>query len=462
MSQNNNRRDYIAIDFSYIFRSLWKNAFIIIMCACMTGVAAYVFLDNYQSATYTASVNLSVVARDNSSGKLAEYNVGSAVNRCLNVLNSDILREQIAKSDLEGKLTGSLSAARVASSNIITLKATSSSAESAFRLLKAALEEYPSLSSYFESGYMLKNLDTVSAGNIIGNYPRNAYYAAFAALLVLFAGIGMTGVMCLFTDRIHSKEQAEAILDLDILGVQHYIEKKKQQKAILVSDDKTDLSYIEEINKLVTVIREKMDAHNHKVLLISSVKENEGKSTMAANIALSLAGRDKKVLLVDADLRRPAIYNIFEQNMDEISQFSQFLDGTIELQKVLKFDKENHISYLLQKKGIADPVKLLESVVFKNLLKKMSTYMDYIIIDTPPLGIVQDAEIIAGCADAALLILKQDNVQGSVVNDVVDVLDDTGITVLGGVLTMAKGTEISRSTKGRYGKYYSGYGYGKQ
>lgn len=462
MSQNNNRRDYIAIDFSYIFRSLWKNAFIIIMCACMTGVAAYVFLDNYQSATYTASVNLSVVARDNSSGKLAEYNVGSAVNRCLNVLNSDILREQIAKSDLEGKLTGSFSAARVASSNIITLNATSSSAESAFRLLKAVLDEYPSLSSYFESGYMLKNLDTVSAGNIVANYPRNLYYAVLVVLLVLFAGIGMTGVMCLFTDRIHSREQAEAILDLDILGVQHYIEKKRKQKAILVSDDKTDISYIEEINKLVTVIREKMDAHNQKILLISSVKENEGKSTMAANIALSLAGRNKKVLLVDADMRRPAVYKIFEQDMDENGQFSQFLNGTMELKNVLKVDKENHISYLLQKKGIADPVKLLQSAIFKKLLEKMSTIMDYIIIDTPPLGIVQDAEIIAGCADAVLLILKQDNVQASVVNDVVDVLDETGITVLGGVLTMAKGAETSRNTKGRYGKYYSRYGYGKE
>ena len=96
------------------------------------------------------------------------------------------------------------------------------------------------------------------------------------------------------------------------------------------------------------------------------------------------------------------------------------------------------------------------------MLEQMRRYVDYIIIDTPPIGIVRDAEIVAGCADATMLILKQDNTKASEVNDVVDILEDAGTVVLGGVLTMAKGTEMANSQKSRYSKYYHAYGYGRE
>lgn len=463
MGQEHNRQGYFGVDFPYIFRSLWKNAFIIIACTCMTGVIAYIFLDNFQKETYTASVNLSVISRDNNAGRMGENSVNSAVTRSLNVLNSDTLKDQVKKADEEGKLTGDFTAVRVGSSNIITLQATSTSAESAFRLLKMALEAYPTLSGYFESGYLLKTLNHISAENIVTNYTRTGFYTICAVLLALLGGVGLTGCICLFTDKIHSREQAEAILDLDILGVQHYIRKKRSQKSILISDQDTDISYVEEIDKLVTRVQEKMDAHAYKVLMVSSIKENEGKSTIAANVALSLARRGKKVTIVDADLRRPALYKIFDKELSDSKQLTNHLEKLADLESVMEQVGDSiKIRGCLQKKAVGDPDRLLGDEAFGKALQQISMGMDYVIIDTPPIGIVRDAEVVAGSADATLLILKQDFVKGAAVNDVVDVLDDTGVTVLGGVLTMAKGTELSGRQKGRYGKYYYGYGYGKE
>lgn len=463
MKQQNSQQMYSGIDFPYIFRSLWKNAFIIIMCACITGMISYVFLDNYQKDTYTVSAKLSVIARDNSTEKIAEYGVDSAVTGFLNLMNSDILKSKVQKSDSEGKLSGEYNAVRVGKTNIIVMQATSTSALNAYRLLMTAIETYPSLSNYFNSGYMVRILDDISVSNIVTNHPKTLYYAVCAALVVLLAGVGLTGCLCYFTDKIHSKEQAETVLDLDILGVQHYIKKKSNQKAILVSDKETDISYIEEMDKLVTNVREKMDTHNYRVMMVSSINENEGKSTMAANIALSLARRGKKVLLIDADLRRPAIYKIFEKEVDENRQLSQYLDGTVELDQILiPANGKNAISYILQNKAIGDPDRLLEGEKFKNLLSQMSEMMEYVIVDTPPMGIVRDAEIVAGFADAAILTLKQDYVRGTAVNDSVDLLEDAGTAVLGGVLTMSKSDHVSSSQKSRYGKYYYGYGSGKE
>ena len=102
---------------------------------------------------------------------------------------------------------------------------------------------------------------------------------------------------------------------------------------------------------------------------------------------------------------------------------------------------------------------MLESDRFDQLLSEVKRKVDYIIIDTPPMGIVRDAEIIAEHSEEILIVMKQDNVRGSAVNDIIDMFDDTKADILGGVMTMVKGKESSGSHKGHYGKYYYGYGY---
>lgn len=461
MRQENGQQEqgYLSLDFSYIFRRIGRNALIIIMCACIAGVITFILLDNCLKDTYTANMNLSVIARDNSSGRLADYNVSSAVTRSLSVLNSDTLKGQIYKAEENRGLSGGLAAWRVGETNIIAMSATSTSAENAFRLLKAALDNYPKLSSYFETGYLVQNLGSLSADRISINSARPAYYAALAVLFVLAAGIGLNGCMCLFTDKIHSKEQAAAILDLDILGTLHYVKKKKGNKTILISGSGMDISYAEEIDRTVTRIKGKMDAKKLKTLMISSVQENEGKSTVAANIALNLAKRGKKVMLIDADLRRPALFKIFEKKPEESQDFSNYLQENSDLKQLLKQEgKKNEITFILQSKAVTEPDKLLQQGRIEEVLKTVSEKMDYVIMDTPPIGIVRDAEVIAGYTDAIMLVFRQDQTRAAAINDLVDILDDTGTVALGGILNMAKGETFSPNHKNRYGKYYYGYG----
>ena len=194
------------------------------MCACLAGVGAYIVLDCFMKDTYTVSANLYVIPRDNVAGKMNAYNMKAAMQRNANVLNSDTLLDQISKAE---KVSGELSAEIVPNSNIITMQASASTAENACRLLKAGLESYPTLSGYSESGYLLKNLRnaTKSITKI-----TNILYALVVALLVLAAGFGLIGCMCVFSDRIYSTEQAEALLDMDTMGFLPYIRKKKSRK----------------------------------------------------------------------------------------------------------------------------------------------------------------------------------------------------------------------------------------
>ena len=460
MNQNTVREQRnTAIDVSFIFRRLWRNIFVILMCACITGVTAYVCLDHFMGSSYTATMEMAMIARDNSANLLSDGSLNSAMTRNLNVLNSEMLAEQMDKDEDIADISGSVSASQVAGTNLIALTASADSAENAMRLLKSALSSYPTLSGYFESGYMLRNLTGLSVDNINEAQPRTAYYAALGLLLVLAAGIGLTVFFCISTERIHSRDQAEAVLDIPVIGSVRFSRKKRKQKALLVSSPLADGLYVEDIDKLATRVQEKMAKEGRKILMVNSIQENEGKSSIAVNLALNYVRRGKKVILIDADMRRPAVAKIFDRTVEKGTSLSDYLKGECSLQKVMCVDpKQKNLRYIFQDSAVGEADRLLESREFSELLRRVASHMDYVILDTAPIGAVRDAEVIAAAADAVLLVIRQDGVRAAEVNDVVDVLDDTGVAVLGGVLNMEKGNRGSSHSRRGYGKYYYGYG----
>lgn len=442
----------VLLDFRFLYRRIVKNALLILMCACLTGVGAYIILDYIMKDTYTVSANLYVIPRDNVAGKMNEYNIKAAMQRSVNVLNSDTLLDQIAKTE---KIPGQLSAEIVSNSNIITMRASAPTAESACKLLKAGLETYPMLSGYFESGYLLKNLSNISKESIIVPQNQTLLYALAAALFVLVAGFGLIGCMCLFSDYIYSTEQADALLDMDMIGSLPYIRKKKDQKAILISDERTDGNYNESVDQVVTELYRKMQEKQRKVLMVTGMKENDGKSTIAANIALNLMQRGKEVVLVDCDMRRPAAAKIFDCTGERKKQLSLYLKGKRTIEEVMEKVNGEELSCVFQKKAIANPDRLLAGETFQEMLNYLRDEYDYVILDTPPLGIVRDAEVVAERADAVLMVIRQDEDHAAALNDMIDMLEDMGTEVIGGILNMAKGESLSGNGYYGYKKYYS-------
>lgn len=462
MEERNRQRTenagYLSFDLAYIWNRILRNAFVIVMCAVMTGIGAYIALDMYMTDSYTARVNLTVMSRDNTVGRFSDYNVNSAVARNMNVLNSDTLMEQIEKSEVAKDIKGNVSAAQVTGTNLITLSASAGSAEEAFRLLKAATESYPELTGYFESGYVIKNLDSFSADNIIRNPSQPIKYAAVAAALVLLAGVGLTALIAMFSTRIHGQEQAEELLDMEILGVLRYVKKKRGSKSLRITDSSIEPDFVEEMDRLATVVTQNMRRRDQKILMVTSIQENEGKTTLAANLALSIARKGKNVILMDGDMRKPAMSRFFDKEMADGTSVSDFLEGKVTLDKVLERQEEHkNLICLWQKKGVPNPDRLLEGEKLKKMLAMLRRHADFVIIDTPPMGAVRDVEILADSAETVLLSMCQNEEPAAVVNDVVDVLEDAGTQVLGGVINMTRGGVGAKKRSSKYGKYYDRY-----
>ena len=252
-------------------------------------------------------------------------------------------------------------------------------------------------------------------------------------------------------------------MDMDVFGSIPFIRKNQNQKSILLTDVRTDPQYSESIDKIVTKLRRKMYAKGYKVLMVTSLKENDGKSTVAVNMVLNLAQRGKKVVLVDCDMRRSAVHKLLEIDMDMDKQLYDYLKGTRSLDEVLQKAGQDDRQFMcvLQKKAISNPENLYESERFEQMLQELSEKFDYVILDTAPTGIVRDAEIIAGYAQTAFMVIKQDEVHATAINDAVDILEDAGASVIGGVLNMARGERLAGSGYRKYGRYYYSYAYGK-
>lgn len=151
-------------------------------------------------------------------------------------------------------------------------------------------------------------------------------------------------------------------------------------------------------------------------------------------------------------------YDKIESNSVNLPKFPASYKKCSLKESMRRDSRYKYLRCIFQGEAIGEPDKLLEGANFKKFLKLVSDHMDYVILDTAPIGIVRDAELIASSVDAALLVIRQDWARSVEVNDVVDVLDDTGVSVLGGVLNMAVGDKSGVSSRNkRYGSYYYGY-----
>ncbi len=193
-----------------------------------------------------------------------------------------------------------------------------------------------------------------------------------------------------------------------------------------------------------------------KTILITSVYENEGKSTIATELSKSLADINKKTLLIDADMRKSVIlhHNIKSKN---ILGLSEYLSGQAYLNEVMYETQIPNFDVIFSGRFPPNPVELLTSNTFEDMLNAFSEIYDYIIIDTPPLAPVIDASVISAGCDGAVLVISNEKVRVSDAVSVKEQLEKSGCKILGAVLNEAdpkhKYKSIYRNKKYNYSRY---------
>jgi capsular exopolysaccharide synthesis family protein len=183
-----------------------------------------------------------------------------------------------------------------------------------------------------------------------------------------------------------------------------------------------------------------------KTLMVTSAMPEEGKTLTATNIALTLSeSYQRRVLLIDADLRRPALADVFQ--LPNVFGLNEVLTSVQE-RRVSLTQVSRHLSVLTSGAPDQDPMRALTSERMQRLLKEAAAGFDWVIIDTPPIGILTDAKLLSAMVDGALLVIRAGKTPARLVQKAVEAIGRTRI--VGVVLNRA-----NLGPDGRTGSYYS-------
>jgi len=238
--------------------------------------------------------------------------------------------------------------------------------------------------------------------------PEKNKIIMLAMLLALFAGIVVIYLLEILDNTIKTSEEAEEKLGLPVLGMVPLLNKKlsgKNNNVALFTEDNIGTAFAESIRTIRTgVVLSDIDTC-HKIILVTSSLPQEGKTTIASNLAVSL-GKMERVLLIDADMRSPSIgaeYG-FPYNTPGLSEL---IAGTVEANLCIQRGLHKH-DLLLAGIMPPNPLELLSSKRFDTLLKKLSENYDRIIIDSAPIQAVSDSLVLSQKVSAVVYVVHTD------------------------------------------------------
>ncbi len=275
-----------------------------------------------------------------------------------------------------------------------------------------------------------------------------------ALLVGLFGGLAIAFGAEVLDQSITSQSQIEERLGLSFLGVVPSIERNKDgtsQDLLVATQPKSAVA--ECLRAVRTNLLFMSPEKPLKAIMVTSSGPQEGKTTTATSLAITMAGSGNTVLLVDADMRRPRIHRIF--GTDSRKGLSSLILGEGQLADTVKATGIENLSFLPCGPVPPNPAELLHTAAFQRLLGEMVQRFDRVIVDSPPVGVVADALVMATHMDGTLLILKAGKTQRDVARQAVRQLRDVKANIFGAVLN---DLDLQDQRYGQYSYYYR-YGY---
>jgi capsular exopolysaccharide synthesis family protein len=438
-----------------IVRKRWR----IVSAFCLLGVLASVVLTILTPSTYSAQASAFVTITSTGTETNSIYqNSQFAMQRVTSypqvISSPEVLQPVIAELHLRMSLLDlqqAVTAENPANTVLVNVTARSGSAKEAQSIANSAANQL---------GTVIERLETSRAGGIAPVKvttavpatlpqspvsPRPPLNLALGLLLGLALGIG-AGVLREKQDTTMKDDDLQDLTGTAPLGVIGFDPDAEAQPLIALRAQSPALEAFRTMRTTLQFVD--VDNPPHQIV-ITSARENEGKTTTACNLAITMAQSALKVCLVEADLRRPKAASYL--GIDESIGLTNVLSGRFDLNDVLVPWNRSLLSVLPAGTLPPDPSQLLGSKNMTALLEELGRRFDMIIIDSPPLLPVTDAAVLARATDGALFVCRHGHTRRELVAKALESLETVNASLIGTVLTFVP------SKDDRYG-----YGYGAE
>ena len=289
--------------------------------------------------------------------------------------------------------------------------------------------------------------------------PQKKKNLLLGLLLGLMAGVGAVFFIEYLDDTIKGSEEAQRVIGAPILAIIPFISPAEEQDSALHPSMITHLrpksAIAEAFRSLRTSLHFSAINREKKVLIVTSTFPGEGKSTISANLAITLAQTGAKVLVIDGDLRRPSLHSKFGHS--KVPGLSEVLAGDVQAAGVLHNTNIPNLTLIAAGTIPPNPAELLGSEKMADLLIALRAEYDHIIIDAPPVLAVTDAPLLTNRCDLVLVVLETERVPVKAAQRMVEMLANVQAPVGGIVINDKSSTSMERY--GYYGRSYSTYDY---
>ena len=458
MDENRTSRDLImklACMISYVLKR-WK---LIVLIALIGAMGFDTVRTLMYHPRYQASVSATLGSEQNTYSQL---DTTQAYIRSLSYIFNgqnvqSYLQERLGNED--STLTCSVNS--VNDTNVVNISVQADTRRDAWFGLQYVLDWYRTNGDKYHFNYDLNVTQTnpISEAPVSANsHVRNLMMGGIGG------GVFITAVLLLlayFSDTIKTPAEITTRIDCRMLarlpkehkrrGIRFW---KKNREALLITSLKTSFRYKEAVKKLRSRIEESSRKHGYQTIMVTSVMENEGKSSIAANLAISLAKGGHHVLMIDADIRKPSLDRIL--NMVTEHSLNAALSGK-DWKKEVMHSERFHMDVLCSIQDLENAEKLLSSEQMKKLLEEAKQTYEFVIVDTSPAAGLSDPLIISEHCDASLLVIRQNLAGARRINDAIDRLVTVRNNLIGCIYNGAVFDPLSEQKAYGYRYRYNRY-----
>ena len=458
MTQENTKR--VEIDVLALLQKLWTKKVFILFTAFY--VAVFAFLGTYFliQPTYTSSTRIYVVNQANDGKNLSaqDLQAGTFLTKDYKeiITSNDVLSEVIKDEKLnmtEAELAKMISVNIPTDTRLISISVNAKTGQDAQTLANKVREV---ASEKIKNVTKVEDVTTLEEAKLpespsSPNIKRNVLLGA-----VLGGFLAVVGVLVreILDDRIRRPEDVEDALGMTLLGIVPDTDKISGAEMPLLKLVKSKQNFAKQTEEYYNAIRTNIQfsGAQMKVIAVSSVEAGEGKSTTSVNLAISFASVGLRTLLIDADTRNSVLSGTFKSN-EPYKGLSNFLSGNADLNETICQTDISGLDVIASGPVPPNPTSLLQNDNFRHLMEVARSRYDYVIIDTPPIGLVIDAVIIAHQSDASLLVTAAGKIKRRFVTKAVEQLEQSGSQFLGVVLNKVDMTVDKYGSYGSYGSY---------
>ena len=481
---NENKQDFSQllekVDLYSIIRDTLRNIWAVLLGAIAVAMIVNMVARADFRNTYSTTATFVVTSKTSSNYAYSNLSAASSMAKSFsNILNSNLLKKKVCQDLGTTTFRATASANVISGTNLMTLKVTADTPENTYRTIRSIMYNMDSLTQYVSGDMVMEVLqdppvptraDTSFSAT---RQTRKAFLVSF----VLISGVFM--YLSYRKETVKSEKDMENKLDAKSLGMLYQEERyrslserlRQRKRKYLVTELSAKFEFVERYKKIAAHVSANAHKISAKSILVTSVQEHEGKSTVSSNLALTLVQQGYKVLLIDGDMRRPTLNSLFLDSKEKLkASLGSVLMGQANLGDAMIHDEDRGVDLLLNKRNYTNSTDIVSSEYMARLITVVRNYYDFIIIDSPPMSLMADAEVLADLADMSILVVKYDTVLAQDLNDAIDALRDCHAQFAGCILNQVRTLPGYRRTiggyggYGRYGKYghYGRYGrYGK-